>query len=101
MLFNPEQFLQRQAEKRENNQNFNNEHYLNDLLAMANKANEIDRIEHEDFIDLYGKEAVEADIEWVKQQKTLHQQKNSPSENWHKKVADILEAILHHILYPL
>lgn len=96
MLFNPEQFLQRQAEKRKNNQNFNNDDYLNDLLTMANKANEIDRIDHNSFIDLYGKEAVEADTAWVKQQKELHQQKNTRSENWHKKVADILEAILHH-----
>jgi hypothetical protein len=96
MLFNPERFLQQQAEKKENNQNFNNKHYLDELLEMAQKANEIDRIEHDDFIDLYGQEAVKTDTDWVEQQKDLHQQKNSPSEIWHKKVADILEAILHH-----
>lgn len=96
MLFNPERFLQQQAEKKESNQNFNNRHYLDELLEMAQKANEIDRIEHDDFIDLYGQEAVKTDTDWVEKQKDLHQQKNSPSEIWHKKVADILEAILHH-----
>lgn len=94
-MFNPEQYLQRQAEKKENNQNFNNEQYLNELLVMADKANKIDRIQHKDFVDLYGREAVQSDIDWVKKQRLEHQQKNSPNEIWHKKIADVLEAILH------
>ena len=94
-MFQPEQYLQRQTEKRENNQNFNNEEYLNELLVMAAKANKIDRIAYKDFVDLYGKKTVKSDVDWVKQQKANHQEKNSPSEIWHKKVADILEAILH------
>lgn len=90
-MFQPEQYFQR----RENNQNFNNEEYLNELLVMAAKANKIDRIAYKDFIDLYGQKTVKSDVDWVKQQKANHQEKNSPSEIWHKKVADILEAILH------
>ncbi|HNW20159.1 MAG TPA: hypothetical protein PLA53_01365 [bacterium] len=94
-MFNPEQFLKRQAEKQESRQNFHNEDYLNQLLSMANAANKIDRIQYRDFVDLYGEEAVKKDISWVKQQKIEHQKKNSPSEIWHKKIADILEAIFH------
>lgn len=90
-MFQSEQYFQR----RENNQNFNNEEYLNELLVMAAKANKIDRIAYKDFIDLYGQKTVKSDVDWVKQQKANHQEKNSPSEIWHKKVADILEAILH------
>jgi len=94
-MFNPEQYLNRQAEKQDSRQNFHNENYLNQLLSMANEANKIDRIQYGDFVDLYGKEAVKNDVAWVKQQKAEHQRKNSPSEIWHKKIADVLEAILH------
>jgi len=50
-MFNPEQYLNRQAEKQDSRQNFHNENYLNQLLSMANEANKIDRIQYGDFVD--------------------------------------------------
>ncbi len=74
---------------------FKDNNFLNDLLEKARKTNRIDKINPKSFRDLYGAEVIDNDLNWVRQQKQKHLEQNSDSEIWHKKIADILEAILH------
>lgn len=79
----------------EKKQSFKNEEYLNNLLDKAEATNNIDKINPDDFRDLYGNKTVDSDLNWAKRQQQKYLERNSDSELWHKKIADILEAILH------
>ncbi|HPL83606.1 MAG TPA: hypothetical protein PK757_02095 [bacterium] len=94
-MFNPEQFWQTLPERSEKRKTLNNENYRQGVLKKAREAINIDRINPYNFVDLYGQEAVAADIKWTKERQAYFQTHNSESEIWHKEVADILEAILH------
>jgi len=83
------------AQLHEKKQSFRDKDFLRKLLERAEGINNIDKINPNDFRGLYGDEVVDRDLDWVKKQQQKHLERNSDSELWHKKVADILEAILH------
>lgn len=96
-MFNPEEYFQRVAKKQEKQPiSLRNPENLKNVLAKARAANRIDQINPDSFIDLYGKKSVQAEKLWAEGQDEFHERNNTPKEKWHKDVADILEAILHH-----
>ena len=94
-MFDPERYLQTLSERSEKRKTLNNENYRHKVLKKARETTKIDRINPYNFIDLYGQEAVAADLKWTRERQAYFQDHNSESEIWHKEVADILEAILH------
>ncbi len=94
-MFDPERYLQTLSERSEKRKTLNNENYRHKVLKKAREATKIDRINPYNFINLYGQEAVAADLKWTRERQAYFQDHNSESEIWHKEVADILEAILH------
>ncbi len=94
-MFDPERYLQTLPERSEKRKTLNNENYRHKVLKKAREATKIDRINPYNFINLYGQEAVAADLKWTRERQAYFQDHNSESEIWHKEVADILEAILH------
>jgi len=94
-MFDPEQYLQTLPERSERKKTLSNEDYRQEVLKKAQEATKIDRINPRNFIDLYGREAVSADLKWTRERQAYFQAHNSESETWHKEVADILEAIFH------
>jgi len=96
-MFDPEDYWTRNVKDRnndvedENNQNFNNPTFVQLLLKKANKVKDVNRIDPIDFYDLYGKEAVDAELSWVAQQKAGQEKRNSSDENWHKDISQISE----------
>ncbi|HPD07841.1 MAG TPA: hypothetical protein P5194_01690 [Patescibacteria group bacterium] len=94
-MFNPEQFLRNLSERQEKRKTLNNKEYLQELSIKAQQMNNINRIDPYQFINLYGREAVMADLKWVKSRQAYFRTHDSETETWHKEVANILEAILH------
>lgn len=94
-MFDPERYLQTLPERSEKRKTLNNENYRHKVLKKAREATKIDHINPYNFINLYGQEAVAADLKWTRERQAYFQDHNSESEIWHKEVADILEAILH------
>ena len=94
-MFNPEQFLRNLSERQEKRKTLNNKEYLQELSIKAQEMNNINRIDPRQFINLYGRDAVIADLRWVKSRQAYFRTHDSETETWHKQVADILEAILH------
>lgn len=71
-MFNPEQFLRNLSERQER-KTLNNKEYLQELSIKAQEMNNINRIDPRQFINLYGRDAVIADLRWVKSRQAYFQ----------------------------
>jgi len=76
----------------ENKDTFKNSAFIERALHKAQEKLAIDKIDMDDFADLYN---VIKDKEYVWEKEEIFEQKNSSQEKENKKLATVLEAILH------
>lgn len=73
---------------------FQNPHFIDEAFKEAQEAKKIDTIKMEDFRDLYH-DTVDEDRKYVEDKEKNFAEKNTPQEKENKKIATILEGILH------